>query len=173
VASPLVVQSEEKLEKAESAGIPGWGLVFAGWLWASALFAAPMNSSRADHATESGAIDSRGGAASSAPRSRFGPFAGASADVELDAGGASFETRRGAVEIWCSAIGKRRGASDFVHMSPRELRHVPGIGQARALAIARTRWQESASRDLGFLERVPGIGPDTAKRIKAWLERTH
>jgi hypothetical protein len=170
--SLLRVERDEKLEKAESAVVPGWGLFFAGWLWASALLAAPVKPSRAEHMSGSGVIDSRGAAASSVPRSRLGLFGGASADVVLDAGGARSRSGRSAIGSVRGAIGSGRSASEFAHMSPRELRQVPGIGQARALAIARTRWQVNGSGDLGFLERVPGIGPDTAKRIRAWLEKT-
>jgi len=53
--------------------------------------------------------------------------------------------------------------------SPRELRRLPGIGQARALAIARTRFDEDLHGGVDALERVPGIGPETARRVRAWL----
>jgi hypothetical protein len=57
--------------------------------------------------------------------------------------------------------------------SPRELRALPGIGETRALAIARERWRARSS-GLGRaapldLEAVPGIGPKTVEAIEAWL----
>ena len=53
--------------------------------------------------------------------------------------------------------------------SPRELRRLPGIGQARALAIARTRFDEDLHGGVDAHARVPGIGPETARRVRAWL----
>jgi hypothetical protein len=56
-------------------------------------------------------------------------------------------------------------------MSPRELRRLPGIGQTRALSIARARWERSETEDGADLARAPGIGPETRRRIHEWFER--
>jgi competence protein ComEA len=55
--------------------------------------------------------------------------------------------------------------------SPRELRALPGIGETRALAIARSRFEESPIREPGELERIRGIGPVTVERVRAALEQ--
>jgi DNA uptake protein ComE-like DNA-binding protein len=47
---------------------------------------------------------------------------------------------------------------------------LPGIGQARALAIARERWRSRTTPAFATLERVPGIGPETARQAREWLE---
>jgi hypothetical protein len=63
----------------------------------------------------------------------------------------------------------RPAVDDLDRWSPRELRRLPGIGQARALAIARARFDEGLRGGVDMLERVPGIGPETTRRIRAWL----
>lgn len=55
-------------------------------------------------------------------------------------------------------------------MGPRELRRLPRIGQTRALAIARDRWERGTRGGLGALERVSGIGPETVKQVREWLK---
>lgn len=54
-------------------------------------------------------------------------------------------------------------------LSVRELRSLPGIGQMRALAIARTRWQAERAGRAFELESVPGIGPRIAQRMESAL----
>jgi hypothetical protein len=53
-------------------------------------------------------------------------------------------------------------------IAPRELRRLPGVGEARSVAIEREIW-ERAGPDLGLrrLSEVPGIGPATARRVGA------
>lgn len=55
-------------------------------------------------------------------------------------------------------------------MSPRELRVLPGIGEARALAIARACW-ERGHLSVGDLDSIPSIGEATVARVRAWLAR--
>ncbi len=54
--------------------------------------------------------------------------------------------------------------------SPRAWRSVPGVGRARALALARAVW-EAGVRDPRVLDltQVPGVGEVTAERARAWL----
>jgi len=56
--------------------------------------------------------------------------------------------------------------------SPRAWRTVPGVGRARALALARAVW-EAGVRDPRVLDltRVPGVGEVTAARARDWLAR--
>jgi competence protein ComEA len=54
--------------------------------------------------------------------------------------------------------------------SPRELRALPGIGETRALSIARSRFAEGPLRSPGELERIRGIGPATIERVRSALE---
>ena len=58
---------------------------------------------------------------------------------------------------------------DIASAGPRELRRLPGIGDQRALALARARWQSGAPAVFGDLDAQPGIGPITAGRVVAWL----
>jgi DNA uptake protein ComE-like DNA-binding protein len=55
--------------------------------------------------------------------------------------------------------------------SPRELRALPGIGETRALAIARARFEQGGLAGPGALERIRGIGPATVERVRAALAR--
>jgi len=64
----------------------------------------------------------------------------------------------------------RPGVADPACAPPRELRRLPGIGEVRALAIARARWEHSAQAGAFRLEDVPGIGPLTARRVERFLE---
>jgi competence protein ComEA len=54
--------------------------------------------------------------------------------------------------------------------SPRELRALPGIGETRALAIARARHAGGPLTRPDELERIRGIGPATVERVRAALE---
>lgn len=54
--------------------------------------------------------------------------------------------------------------------SPRELRALPGIGETRALAIARERFESGPITRPEELERIRGIGPQTVERVRAVLE---
>jgi hypothetical protein len=69
------------------------------------------------------------------------------------------------------AGARARAEAELRMMSPRELRRLPGIGQARARAIARERWRTRATPAVATLERVPGIGPETARQAHQWLEK--
>lgn len=51
--------------------------------------------------------------------------------------------------------------------SPRELRRLPGIGEVRALEIARERWLRRGSGEPLDLASLPGIGATTAERVAA------
>lgn len=57
--------------------------------------------------------------------------------------------------------------SDPDRMSPRELRRLPAIGPARALAIARARWEEGLTGGPEAWDEVPGIGPETVRSIRS------
>ena len=59
---------------------------------------------------------------------------------------------------------------ELERLSPRELRSLPGIGEARALAIARECW-ERGHLGVDELDSIPSIGQGTVDRIRAWLER--
>lgn len=56
----------------------------------------------------------------------------------------------------------------------RELRALPGIGPARAIAIASARWDHALSagpsNDPGAFGSVRGIGPETVRTLRAYLE---
>jgi competence protein ComEA len=53
--------------------------------------------------------------------------------------------------------------------SPASLETLPGIGPARAAAIARVR-ASSPFCEVADLERVPGIGPRTLQKLSGLLE---
>jgi DNA uptake protein ComE-like DNA-binding protein len=56
--------------------------------------------------------------------------------------------------------GSRASASevpDLARLSPRELRSLPGIGEARAVAIAKASW-ERGRLEIEDLDSVPMIG---------------
>jgi hypothetical protein len=63
----------------------------------------------------------------------------------------------------------RPARPDPTRAPPRELRRLPGIGEARALAIARARWERGADGGELRLEDVPGIGPLTARNVERFL----
>ncbi len=58
---------------------------------------------------------------------------------------------------------------DPARASPRELRALPGIGEARAIAIARERWELRPGHTRALSE-VDGIGPVTEGGIRALLD---
>ncbi len=60
--------------------------------------------------------------------------------------------------------------TDPDRMSPRLLRGLPAIGPARALAIARARWELGLTGGPESWEAIPGIGPETVRAIRAALE---
>lgn len=53
--------------------------------------------------------------------------------------------------------------------SPRELRRLPAIGPARALAIARARWELGLTGGPVAWDQVPGIGEETVGAIRRFL----
>jgi hypothetical protein len=59
---------------------------------------------------------------------------------------------------------------DLSALSPRELRRLPSIGEGRAIAIARARWEHSGRPGPVMLDDVAGIGPATEARVRAWLD---
>jgi hypothetical protein len=65
---------------------------------------------------------------------------------------------------------QRHAPIELARLSPRELRSLPGIGESRALAIARECW-ERGRLDVGELDSVPSIGEGTVERVRAWIER--
>jgi len=54
-------------------------------------------------------------------------------------------------------------------MTIRELRRLPGIGEARARAVARARRRHDARGGPLVWQDVPGVGPRTEAAIRAWL----
>ena len=62
-------------------------------------------------------------------------------------------------------------APDLARSSPRELRALPGIGETRALAIARARHAQGPIASPDELDRIRGIGPATVERVRAALAR--
>ena len=65
---------------------------------------------------------------------------------------------------------RREGPLDLQRASPRELRSLPGIGETRALAIARSRFEDGPFVRPDELERIRGIGPATVERVRSALE---
>lgn len=74
--------------------------------------------------------------------------------------------------VGTSADTERRApAANALGGSPRDLRRLPAIGEARAIAIARERWARRGDPSFA-LDDVRGIGPVTIERIEAWLARS-
>ena len=61
------------------------------------------------------------------------------------------------------ALGEFEGDPDT--MSVRALRRLPAIGPARAVAIARERWERGLSGGPEAWETIRGIGPETVAAI--------
>lgn len=53
--------------------------------------------------------------------------------------------------------------------APRELRGIPGVGDRRAVDLARARWLHDPARGPFRPSDVPGIGPRTERAVAAWL----
>lgn len=53
--------------------------------------------------------------------------------------------------------------------SARELRALPGLGEKRAVAIVRARWEGVVDGTVGSLDRVPGIGEGTVETLEEEL----
>lgn len=66
-------------------------------------------------------------------------------------------------------VAEHHPAVDAREASARELRRLPGVGEVRALELARARWRMGASAVFNALEDVPGIGPVTARRIESYM----
>lgn len=58
---------------------------------------------------------------------------------------------------------------DLNRMDEEELALLPGIGPARARAIAGSRRSDGPFVDVDDLDRVPGIGPKTVERLRGWI----
>ena len=66
--------------------------------------------------------------------------------------------------------GTRAPRADPDDLAARELRRLPGIGPARALAIVRARWDGLRGGPPAWIA-IPGIGPATAAAAGAAAER--
>lgn len=60
-------------------------------------------------------------------------------------------------------------APDLVGAAPRALRRVPGVGERRALELARARWAHDPSTGPFDPEVARGVGPATARALSVWL----
>jgi len=58
--------------------------------------------------------------------------------------------------------------ADATETPVRAMRQISGIGQVRALAIARARWAAERESSPFVLLDVPGIGPSVAAQWAAW-----
>jgi transposase len=63
------------------------------------------------------------------------------------------------------------GPRSLLTDSAFELEALPGVGEVRALAIAQARWEARVAGRPLVLEDVPGIGPETARAIRAEYAR--
>ncbi|MBM3977033.1 MAG: hypothetical protein FJ299_08595 [Planctomycetes bacterium] len=75
------------------------------------------------------------------------------------------EAARAFVESRCA------GPRSLLCDSAFELEALPGVGEVRALAIAQARWEAGVAGRPLVLEDVPGIGPETARAIRAEYAR--
>jgi hypothetical protein len=122
---------------------PGWLLLFAGCLVASTQLG-PDARGAAAH-SDACRLDERW----SLPR------------------GAHAARAPGALEI---DRGPAAGWIDVDRLSPRELRGLPGVGETRALAIARARWEDGLRGGPEAYDSIPGIGPETVRAIREWID---
>jgi hypothetical protein len=60
---------------------------------------------------------------------------------------------------------------DLDLMIARELRCLPGIGPARALAITRAKWQLGLRAAPASWDRVFGVGVETVAGLRRWIDR--
>lgn len=56
-------------------------------------------------------------------------------------------------------------------MCARDLRRLPRIGPARAIAIVRTRFEDGLTGGPEAWNAIPGIGPETVRAVRVELER--
>lgn len=172
---------ERDQESVVARGEPAWIFLFAGWLWATSQLARePPHSVREHDRGQRGELVAPAAASASdtftsSPSHRAGESrasGGSRASGErLTVSAPPSEANDGASD---EANDERsREIADLAHMSLRELRRLPGVGQVRALAIARARWDATAARDLSVFPRVHGVGPATLARIHAWLAKSH
>jgi hypothetical protein len=68
-------------------------------------------------------------------------------------------------------IARPMAAPGLAHWNARELRSLPGLGERRAVAIVRARWEGEVDGSLDSLEALPGIGPETVRAMREELER--
>jgi hypothetical protein len=69
------------------------------------------------------------------------------------------------------ALGELDG--DLDTRTVRGLRRLPAIGPARALAIARARWEEGLAGGPESWDAIRGIGPDTVAAIRRHLSEAN
>ncbi|MDP6540646.1 MAG: helix-hairpin-helix domain-containing protein [Planctomycetota bacterium] len=85
------------------------------------------------------------------------------ADTTLSLTGREREAR--AVAARAVGPGVSTGPEVLEDGDPRDLRGLPGIGERRALDIARWRWERSGGELR--LSEVPGVGPKTERLLRA------
>lgn len=79
----------------------------------------------------------------------------------------------GAPGRWLERFLRAPDERELARMCPRELRRLPGLGQVRAIDVARAtsaEEREAAPEVRERLEEVRGIGEVTARRVARWLE---
>jgi len=160
---------ERDQESAVARGEPAWVFLFAGWLWATSQLARePPHSVREHDRGLRGELAAQG-VTSASDSFRSSPSDRDERNRAIDSRACGERLAVAAPPV--DANDERsREIADLAHMSLRELRRLPGVGQVRALAIARARWDETAARELSVFPRVHGVGPATLARIHAWLE---
>lgn len=94
-------------------------------------------------------------------------------------GGASAGDRRLGLAPQASAVARGNGAGPArpalpAHpegLGPRELRHLPGIGERRAQDIADERWRRAGHFPVARWHELRGIGPVTQAAVAEELRR--